>query len=57
MFLGSPEFLTDKFGNLSLLELKLSKVAGSGTDHLPPALVRVGIVNKVQLKHELGSLR
>jgi hypothetical protein len=34
----------------------LGKVIGSGTDHLPPARVRVGLVNEVQLGHELGSL-
>jgi hypothetical protein len=38
-FLGSLEFLTDKFGNLSLQELKLSKVVGSGNDRLLLALV------------------
>jgi hypothetical protein len=32
-FLGSLEFLTDKFGNLSLQEPELSRVAGSGTGH------------------------
>jgi hypothetical protein len=52
-FLGSPEFLTDKFGNLSLYESEFSEVAGSGIDHLPPALDRVGLINEAQLR--LGS--
>jgi hypothetical protein len=34
----------------------LSKVAGSSTDRLPLAPVRVGIINEAQLKHRLGSL-
>jgi hypothetical protein len=55
-FLGSLEFLTDKFGNLSLQEPELSKAAGSGTDRLPPAPVRVGLINEAQLRHGLGSL-
>jgi hypothetical protein len=53
-FLGSLEFLTDKFGNLSLQEPELSRVAGSGTGCLPPAPVRVGLVNEARLG--LGSL-
>jgi hypothetical protein len=48
--------LTDKFGNLSLQEPELSKVTGSGIDRLPPAPVRVGLVNEAQLGHGLGSL-
>jgi hypothetical protein len=54
-FLGSLEFLADKFGNLSFQELELSKVARSGTDRLPPVLVRIGLVNEAQLR--LGSSR
>jgi hypothetical protein len=38
-FMGSLEFLTDKFGNLSLQELELGKVARLGIGHLPPPLV------------------
>jgi hypothetical protein len=53
-FLGSVEFLTNKFGNLSLQEPELSKVVRSGTDHLPPTLVRVSLVSEAQL--ELNSL-
>jgi hypothetical protein len=55
-FLGSLEFLTDKFGNLSLQEPKLSKVTGSGTARLPPAPIRVGLINEAQLGYGLDSL-
>jgi hypothetical protein len=53
-FLGSLEFFTNKFGNLSLPEPELSKVTGSGTGRLPPAPYRVGLVNEAQLR--LGLL-
>jgi hypothetical protein len=53
-FLGSLEFLTDKFGNLSLQELKLSKVVGSGNDRLLLALVWVSLINEAQFR--LGLL-
>jgi hypothetical protein len=53
-FLGSLEFLTNKFGNLSLQELEFSKVTGSGTGRFPPTLARVGLVSEAQLA--LGSL-
>jgi hypothetical protein len=49
-FRGSVEFLTDKFGNLSLQEPEVSEVIGLGTGHLPPALVRVGLINEAQLR-------
>jgi hypothetical protein len=52
-FLDSLEFLTGKFGDLSLHEPEMSEVTGSGTGHLPPALVRVGLVNEAQLRHRL----
>jgi hypothetical protein len=52
-FLGSLEFLTDKFGNLSLQEPELSEVIRSGTSRLPPAPVRVDLINEAQLR--LGS--
>jgi hypothetical protein len=55
-FLGSLEFLTDKFRNQSLQEPKLSKVVGSCTGRLPPAPVQVGLINEAQLIHGLGSL-
>jgi hypothetical protein len=38
-FLGSLEFLNDKFGNLSLQEPELSKIVGSGIGRLPLAPV------------------
>jgi hypothetical protein len=50
LFLGSLEYLTDKFGNLSLQELESSKVIRSGTGCLPPAPARVGLINEAQLK-------
>jgi hypothetical protein len=53
-FLGSLEFLTDKFGNLSLQEPELSNVMRSGTGHLPLAPVRVSLINEAQIG--LGSL-
>jgi hypothetical protein len=53
-FLGSLEFLTYKFGILSLQEPELSKVAGSGTSHFPPAPVQDGLINEAQLR--IGSL-
>jgi hypothetical protein len=53
-FLGSLEFLTDQFGNLSFQEPELSEVIGSGTGYLPPALVCVGLVIDAQLR--LGPL-
>jgi hypothetical protein len=53
-FLGSLEFLTDKFGNLSLQEPELSKVARSGNGRLPPASVQVSLVNEAQIRHRLG---
>jgi hypothetical protein len=53
-FLGSLEFLTDQFGNLSFQEPELSEVIGSGTGYLPPALVCVGLVIEAQLR--LGPL-
>jgi hypothetical protein len=48
-FLSSLKFWTDKFGNISLQELELSKVTRSGTDRLPLTPVRVDFVNEEQL--------
>jgi hypothetical protein len=53
-FLGSLEFLTDKFGNLSLQEPELSEVIGSGTGRLPLSLDRVGLIMEPRLG--FGSL-
>jgi hypothetical protein len=55
-FLASLEFLTNKFGDLSLQEPESSEVAGSGTDHFLLAPARVSLVNEAQLGHRLGSL-
>jgi hypothetical protein len=49
--MGSLEFLTDKFGDLSLQELESSEVVGSGTNRLPLALVRVCLACEAQLRH------
>jgi hypothetical protein len=53
-FLDSLEFLSDKFGNLSLQEPELSEVAGSGTARLPLTLVQVSLIIEAHLI--LGSL-
>jgi hypothetical protein len=53
-FLDSLEFLSDKFGNLSLQEPELSKVARSGTTRLPLTLVQVSLIIEAHLI--LGSL-
>jgi hypothetical protein len=55
-FLGSLQFVTDKFRYLNLQEAELSEVARSGTGHLPPSLVRVGLINEAQLEHGLNEL-
>jgi hypothetical protein len=55
-FLGSLQFITDKFGDLTLQEPESCRIIRSGTDHLPPASVRVGLINEVQLRHELSEL-
>jgi hypothetical protein len=55
-FLGSLVFITDKFIDLSLQEPKSHKVIQSGTSHLPLAPVRVGLINKEQLRHRLSEL-
>jgi hypothetical protein len=54
--LGSLEFITDKFGDLSLQEPELSEVIVSGTDHLPPVLVRVSLTVVAQLGHGFSAL-
>jgi hypothetical protein len=38
-FLGSLEFITDKFGDISLQEPESHEVTGLGTGRLPPDLV------------------
>jgi hypothetical protein len=49
--LGSILFVANKFGDLSLQESKSREVNGSGTGHLPPAPVQVGLINEPQLRH------
>jgi hypothetical protein len=55
-FLGSFQFITDKFGDLTLQEPESCRIVGSGTGRLPPASVRVGLVNEAQLVHGLSKL-
>jgi hypothetical protein len=55
-FLGSLEFITDKFGDLSLQEPESSEVTRSGNGHCPLDPVRVYLVNKSQLRHGLNVL-
>jgi hypothetical protein len=57
-FLGSLQFVTDKFGDLTLHEPESCRIIRSGIDRLPPALVRVGLISEAQLRHghrELGK--
>jgi hypothetical protein len=51
-FLGFLLFIANKFGDLNLQEPKSCEVIRSGTNRLPPALVRDGLINEAQLKHE-----
>jgi hypothetical protein len=53
-FLCSHVFLTEKFGNLFLQELELSKAIGSGTSRLPAAPVRVSLISEALLRHKHG---
>jgi hypothetical protein len=55
-FLGSLQFFTDKFEDLNLQDPKSSKVSRSGTGSLPPAPVRVSLINEAQLRHKLNEL-
>jgi hypothetical protein len=54
--LGSLLFIAYKFRDLGLQEPESPKVARSGTDRLPPAPVRVGLVSKAQLRHGSSKL-
>jgi hypothetical protein len=49
-FLGSLQFITDRFGDLILQETESSKIIRSGTGRLPPARVRVDLKNEVQIR-------
>jgi hypothetical protein len=54
--LGSLLFIADKFGDLSLQETESREIIGSGTSHLPPAPVRVSLINEAQLRHGSNKL-
>jgi hypothetical protein len=56
LFLGSIQFITDKFGDLTLQEPESRKINRSGTGCLPPAPVRVDLINEAQLRHGLSEL-
>jgi hypothetical protein len=49
-------FVAGKFGDLSLQEPELRRVTGSGTGHLPPALIRVDVVKEARLRHGSNKL-
>jgi hypothetical protein len=56
--LGSLLFIADKFGDLSLQEPESPEIVGSGTGHLLPVPVQVGLISEGQLRHgfiELGE--
>jgi hypothetical protein len=55
-FLGSLQFITDKFGDLTLQEPESHGIIKSGTFHLPLALVQVSLINESQLRHGLSGL-
>jgi hypothetical protein len=55
-FMGSLEFLTGKFRDLSQQEPESSEVTRSGTTHLPPAPVRFGLICEVQLRYGSSML-
>jgi hypothetical protein len=55
-FLGSLEFITNKFGDLSLQEPKWSEVIRSSTGRLLVGLVRVSLINEAQLRHKFNVL-
>jgi hypothetical protein len=55
-FLGSLQFITAKFGDLTLQEPEWHKIVRSGTGRLPPATVQVSLVNEEQLRQWLNEL-
>jgi hypothetical protein len=55
-FLGSLQFITDKFGILTLQEPESREIIRSGTCRLSPTPVRVGLINEAQLEHGLSEL-
>jgi hypothetical protein len=54
--IGSLLFIANKFGDLNLQKPESCEVVGSGTGHLPPAPVRVDLVNEARLGHGLVKL-
>jgi hypothetical protein len=54
--LGSLQFITDKFGDLTLQEPEWCEIVESGTDRLPPTPVRVSLINEAKLRHRLNKL-
>jgi hypothetical protein len=55
-FLESLQFVTDKFGDLTLQEPESREIIESGTDRLPPDPVWVRLINEAQLRHGLSEL-
>jgi hypothetical protein len=55
-FLGSLQFIIDKFRDLTLQELESREVIGSCTDRLPPVSVWVSLINETWLRHRLSKL-
>jgi hypothetical protein len=55
-FLGFVQFITDKFGDLTLQEIKSPEIVGSGTGRLPPSPVRVSLINEAQLRYRPSKL-
>jgi hypothetical protein len=55
-FLGSLQFITDKFGDLTLQEPESHGILELGTKRLRPAPVRVGLINEAQQGHGLSEL-
>jgi hypothetical protein len=55
-FLESLQFVTNKFGDLTLQEPELCGIVGSGTGRPAPSPVQVGLINEAQLRHGLSKL-
>jgi hypothetical protein len=53
---GSLLFVASKFGDLRLQDPESQEIAKLGTGHIPPALVRVSLVNETKLRHRSISL-
>jgi hypothetical protein len=54
--LGSLIFMANKFGDLNPQESESREVIESGIGHLPPAPIRVDLINEARLRHELIKL-